>query len=61
MFLTYFIIFMTEMKKLKIQSEIKILENTLIKLTQKYNECPTKNLSDAITHLQSAVYAINKV
>ena len=49
------------MKKLKIQSEIKTLETTLVKLTQKYEESPTKNLSDAITHLQAAVYAINKV
>jgi vacuolar-type H+-ATPase subunit H len=52
---------MTEMKKLKIQSEIKTLETTLVKLIQKYEEYPTKNLSDAITHLQATVYAINKV
>ena len=49
------------MKKVKVQSEVKTLETTLTKLIQKYKETPTKNLSDTITHLQAAVYSINKV
>lgn len=50
-----------EKKPLKIQMELGSLEKTLVKLQEKYNMCPSKNLSDAITHLQATIRSLSNV
>jgi hypothetical protein len=52
---------MMDKKPLKIQTELGSLEKTLVKLQEKYNMYPSKNLSDAITHLQATIRSLKNV
>lgn len=52
---------MTKEKTLKIKTEVNSLQTVLIKLQEKYLEFPSKELSDAITHLHEVLRCINKI
>jgi hypothetical protein len=52
---------MMDKKPLKIQTELASLEKTLVKLQEKYTQFPSKNLSDAITHLQATIRSLSNV
>ena len=48
-------------KQLKVKVELGSLESVLAKLEEKYNMYPSKNLSDAITHLQATIRSLKNV
>jgi hypothetical protein len=48
-------------KQLKVKVELTSLESVLAKLEEKYAQFPSKNLSDAITHLQATIRSLKNV
>jgi hypothetical protein len=52
---------MAKEKTLNVKKEATTLETVMVKLKEKYSECQSKELNDAITHLQATIYAISKI
>ncbi len=52
---------MAKEKTLKVKTEVNSLQTVLSKLQEKYLEFPSKELSDAITHLHEVLRCINKI